>query len=163
MRFFWIGALVLVPGCAEPQPDAQPSATRTDSVQVITAAADATPAASHADSIISTRMVIFMHATPADLDSLRTRYSEDDVATIFDDAMWYRATAYEYLEQLKLPVQQVEGKRAFTFRVQGAPRVYDFRAEELLDVIVLYEPEREPRSIAPVDIQVAAEYFGIKE
>lgn len=144
--------IALAIGCAEP---AQEEGTVVP--------VDSTPVARDTTSqnVIATRSVIFVEASRAQLDSLRAKYNEEEYAVIADDAMWYRATAYEYLEKLKLPVTTVKGRRPFVFEVNGQPRTYDLRESDWLDVIIVYEPGREPRLIAPVDIQAVAEYFGV--
>lgn len=144
--------IALVLGCSEPAQE-----------EAMVVPIDSTPVAPDtiSQNVIATRSVIFVEASGADLDSLRAKYSEEDYAVVADDAMWYRATAYEYLEKLKLPVTRVIGRRPFVFQVNGQPRTYDLRDSDWLDVIIVYEPGREPRLIAPVDIQAAAEYFGI--
>lgn len=110
---------------------------------------------------ISDRIAIFMEATAAQIDSVRAQYSEEDFAIVADDMMWYRASAYEYLEKLGIPVRRVEGRRVFEYMVNGEPKRFDFPEATYLDVIVLYEPNREPRAIAPVDLYFINDYYNI--
>ena len=150
MKRWWI---VLLLACSEPDAEDTPPA---DSSQITH---DTT---SQQTDVISTRTVLFMVASTADMDSLRKKYSEEDFAVVADDGMYYRATAFEYLETVKLPVTTLDGRRPVTFLVNGAPRTYDFKDIEWLDVIVLYDKDREPRMIAPVDVHSAVEeYYGI--
>ncbi|HEU5207983.1 MAG TPA: hypothetical protein VFU06_01125 [Longimicrobiales bacterium] len=109
----------------------------------------------------SRRVVIFMEATFAALDSLRATYSEDDFAVVADDMMYYRATAYDYLEQHGVEVVRTEGRVQPLFEVEGEPRTFDFSDEPYMDLVVLYEPGKLPLAIAPVDIDRAADYFGL--
>jgi hypothetical protein len=76
-----------------------------------------------------------------------------------DDLMFYRAGAYEYLQQRGLPIRTLNGRRLLQFMVQGTMRRLDVSDVPFLDVIVLYETGRQPKVIAPVDIGEAAEYF----
>ena len=145
--------LLALLACAEPQQEQSvPAVTDTPAIAKDSATSS---------NVISTRTVFFVEASPADLDSLRKQYSEEDYAVVADDGMYYRATAYEYLEKLNLKITRVEGRRPLVFRVNGQPRTYDLRDVEWMDVIVVYDTDREPRLIAPVDVQMAAEYFGI--
>jgi len=107
------------------------------------------------------RVAIFMEATPAALDSLRATYSEEDFAVVADDMMYYRATAYDYLEQHGVDVVRTEGRNPAQFEVEGEARTFDVSSEPYLDLIVLYEPGKQPLVIAPVDIDRAADYFGL--
>lgn len=111
--------------------------------------------------VISERLVIFVEATPAQLDSVRARYSEEDYAVVGDDLMWYRATAAEYLEKLKLPFRYAKDREPVAFLVDGRPRRYDFRDAEALDLLILYDANREPRAIATADLDAIHEYYGI--
>lgn len=75
--------------------------------------------------------------------------------------MYYRATAYDYLEQHGVDVVRTEGRVQAQFEVEGEARTFDFSSEPYLDLIVLYEPGKLPLAIAPVDIDHAADYFGL--
>ncbi|MHB1169674.1 MAG: hypothetical protein ACYC28_10395 [Longimicrobiales bacterium] len=111
--------------------------------------------------VLRRRVAIFMEATPAALDSVRATYSEEDFAVVADDMMYYRATAYDYLEQHGVDVVRAEGRIPAQFEVRGEARAFDFSNEPYLDLIVLYEPGKQPLAIAPVDIDRAADYFGL--
>ncbi len=91
----------------------------------------------------------------------RGQYSEDDFAVVAEDMMYYRATAYDYLEQRGVEVVRTEGRVQPRFEVEGEPRTFDFSDEPYMDLIVLYEPGMLPLAIAPVDIGRVAEYFGL--
>jgi hypothetical protein len=106
------------------------------------------------------RVVVFVTASAAELEALRGTVSEEDFAVIADDAMYYRATAYEFLEQHGFPVVSLEGRRPLAFRVGTATRRYDFADVAWLDFVVLYEPAREPRVLATNEVETALEYFG---
>jgi hypothetical protein len=106
------------------------------------------------------RVVVFMEASPEEIDKARSGVSAADFAVIADDLMFYRAAAYEYLEKKRLHVVRLVGRRPLTFVVDGRTRQYNFLDFPTLDVIVLFDPVGEPRPIAPVDVHVADEYFG---
>jgi hypothetical protein len=42
-------------------------------------------------------------------------------------------------------------------------RHYDFSGEPTLDLLVLYDPGREPAAIAPADLHLAQEYFHLPD
>jgi len=114
------------------------------------------------DEVHATRVAILMEATPEDWDSLRAERSEEDFHVIADDAMYYRAAAREYLEERGVRVVGVTGRRALRFVVEGRPEAFDFSDETTLDVLVLYEPGSRPRAVAPIEVHVADEYFGLE-
>lgn len=130
-----------------------PAVAPTDSVPAL----GPSPATSN---FISDRIAIYMEATHAQLDSVRAQYSAEDYAVVADDMMWYRAAAYEYLEKLGIPVRRVAGRQVFEYMVNNEPQRYAPDARTL-DVIVLYDANREPRSIAPVDLYSINDYYNI--
>jgi hypothetical protein len=101
-----------------------------------------------------------MEATTEDVERARAGVSEEDFGVIADDLMFYRSAAYEHFERKQLPVVRWTGRRPVTFRVDGRARPYDFSDWPTLDVIVLFDPGREPKAIAPVDLHLVDEYFG---
>lgn len=140
--------------CEQPKPEAPPAMQDSAPREIAQPQSD----------VISQRTVLFMTATPAQMDSLRSKHGEEAFYVIADDMSWYRAVAADYLEKKKLPVRDIDGVRPFTFMVNGVPRRYDFKDVGLADVIVLYDPNREPRVTATVDVhQAVAEYFGIRQ
>jgi hypothetical protein len=109
---------------------------------------------------ISRRIVVFVEASDADLEAMRDRYSEEDFAVVADDLMFYRSTAIEYLEERHYPLLRIEGRRPLRFRVSGESRLLDLSDSQLPDLIVLYEPEREPRVISPNEVELTTNYFS---
>ena len=105
------------------------------------------------------RVVVFMEATPEQIEKARGTMSAEDFAVMADDLMFYRSSAYDWLKAQKLPVKTFSGRRSLDFFVQGTIRRLDVADVPFLDVIVLYDAGREPRVIAPVDIAEATEYF----
>ncbi|MEX1258836.1 MAG: hypothetical protein WEG36_14575 [Gemmatimonadota bacterium] len=105
------------------------------------------------------RVVVFMEATPEELEALRATVPEEDFATIADDLMFYRAEAHLFLEREGWPITTLAGRRPLEFVVSGEAKKYDFAALPALDAIVLFEPGKEPRAIAPLDVALAAAYF----
>jgi hypothetical protein len=112
------------------------------------------------DSTISSRLVIFVEASDAEIEAMRGQYSEEEFGIVADDLMFYRSTAMEYLEQREYPLLRIEGRRPLRFQVAGMSRDLDLANSELLDLIVLYEPGSEPRVIAPNEVELTVDYFG---
>jgi hypothetical protein len=112
------------------------------------------------DGVITEPVVIYVDASAEELEAARDSVSEEEFAVIADDLMFYRSSANEYLEERRLPVVRVTGRRPIEFRVQGRSARYDFRHVALFDFIVLYQTDREPRVIAPNEVELAAKYFA---
>lgn len=109
------------------------------------------------------RVALLMLADSAAIARLRSDNTEDDFAVIADDLMWYRAEALDWLEQNGIPTVDVQGRPPVRFRVRGELHEFDYSSETLLDLIVLYDTDRPPRAIAPVDVSLeAGTYFGIQ-
>lgn len=124
-----------------------------------------TPAVSQSDEdvlagVVHERLILYIEATDSAIQAERQQVSADDFAVIADDLMFYRATAIEHLDSLPHAFLRISGRRPLVFRVAGQPRSYDFRDVELLDFIVLYEPDQEPRVLAPNEVDIATEFFG---
>lgn len=77
--------------------------------------------------------------------------SGEAFAVVDDDMMFYRAAAYEVLEGRGLPVVRLAGRQPLIFTVDGQDRRYDFESVTWLDMIVLYQPGKEPMPVAAVD------------
>ena len=106
------------------------------------------------------RTVVFLLADSAQIEAVRAELSEDDFYVVADDMMWYRAEAWDWFEERGFTVLSIEGRPPLRFRVGGEDRSYDFSDEDLLDLVVIYEPGREPLAIAPIDVATAAaDYF----
>ena len=102
-----------------------------------------------------------MEAASEDIERTRAGVSEETFAVIADDQMFYRSAAYEYLERKQLPVVRWTGRIAVTFMADGRARQYDFSDWPTLDVIVLFDPGREPQAIAPADLHLVDAYFAM--
>ena len=112
-------------------------------------------------TLINRKRLIKVLATSDQIVAARSEgMSEEDFAVIADDLMFYRATAIEYLEKHGYPLLQLEGRRPLRFRVGNVARTYDFADVQLFDFIVAYEPGREPRVMAPNEVENVAAYFG---
>jgi hypothetical protein len=109
----------------------------------------------------SRRVAVFMEADPRQIDSALGSTPEADRATVADDLMFYRSSAHEFLGRAGVEIVRVEGRPRVHFQVGGEMKELDFSSEPTLDVIVLYEPPKQPRAIAPVDVDAATEYFGL--
>jgi hypothetical protein len=156
-------------GCADAPPP-------TDDAPLTSAAAAPIDSASlRADSVasvaratlpdtlkpISERVVIYIEATPAEIGAVAAEYSEEDFAIVADDMMWYRAMAYEWLEKQKLPIRRMEGRRPLEFVVQGVVKRYDLSGVIPLELIILYDKDREPKIIAPNEVgETVTNYFA---
>lgn len=148
-----LAAVLTVLSCSRP---AGPGATQpADSLNAAGADSAALP------SVITQRTAVFMEAAQPALDSMRKKYSEDDYFVMADDMMYYRATAYEYLESRGVHVVRTVGRAPLNFVVDGLPRSFDFSSEPTLDLVVMYEPGKTPVAIAPVEIERATDYFGL--
>jgi hypothetical protein len=111
--------------------------------------------------VINRPIVLYVEASHSEIAAMRSSgISEDDFHIIADDLMNYRANAIDYLKEHNYPLLRIEGRRPIRFRVSQAPRTYDFVHEDLLDFIVVYEPDREPRVVAPNEVKSVATYFG---
>jgi hypothetical protein len=112
------------------------------------------------------RVVVFVEADAVELERARAGESAEDWATIADDLMWYRAEAREELRRRGLPVVTLEGREPLAFVVGGRTRVVRLDTIPWLDVLVLYEPGKEPRAVATVDLSADASllsgYFGLE-
>lgn len=107
------------------------------------------------------RTVVLMYADSAQLEEMRAGYTEEELATVGDDMMWYRAEAARWFEERGIPVVWLEGRRPLSFLVDGEYREFDFSAHETIDVVVLYDRNREPVAVAPIDAPAESEsYFG---
>ncbi|HUG40140.1 MAG TPA: hypothetical protein VMM12_06635 [Longimicrobiales bacterium] len=95
-------------------------------------------------------VIVFMTASDSAMDAARAGREEDDFYTMADDLMWYRATAQEFLEQQGVPVISLLGRRPLHFLVEGEPRRYEFTDLQTLDVVVLYQPGKEPMALPPI-------------
>jgi hypothetical protein len=108
---------------------------------------------------INTASVIFMEASPTEIDDARAGIPPDDFAVIADDLMFYRASAHERLDSLATPPLRITGRRPLEFVVEGKAKLYDFAEAATLDLIVVYLPDREPRTFATLEADQAVEYF----
>lgn len=133
-------------------------ASRQESATALPSTFDAVSTEGLTDPI-STGTVIFLEASPAEIDSARAGRTEEDFAVIADDLMYYRAIAHEQLAVADVPVVRVTGRRRLTFQVEGAARDYDFAHSPLLDLIIVYLPEREPVAFPTLEVDLAVKRF----
>jgi hypothetical protein len=108
---------------------------------------------------IATATVVFMEASAAEIDEARAGTPAEDFEVIADDLMFYRATAREHLAALGSPPLHVSTRRPLDFVVAGERKHYDFTAERPLDLIVVYLPDREPRTFPTLEVDQAIDYF----
>jgi hypothetical protein len=107
----------------------------------------------------SSAAIILLEASAEQIDSARTGTSADDFAVIADDLMFYRAAAHERLDSLGPRSIRISGRRSLELVVGGTPRVYDFADAPTLDLIVVYLPDREPRTFPTLEVERALDYF----
>ena len=101
------------------------------------------------------RVAVFLLADSAQLARMRAEHGAD-FEVVADDMMWYRAEAWSWFEQRAVPVVSLVGRPTLAFAVGGAVREFDFRGEPTADVVVLYDADRAPVAVAPVDVPTAA-------
>jgi hypothetical protein len=117
------------------------------------------PAPDNAD--VTTATIIYMEATPAEIDERRTAYvDEQDYYVMTDDLMWYRAEARAFLETQEFAEFVSRERGPLSFSINGQVRRYDFEDVQLLDFIVAYRPGAEPLILAPVDVHQIADFFA---
>jgi hypothetical protein len=138
-------SVVVAVGCGAPAPE-RPAATEDPDDGVV-----------HAE-----RLVVYMQAPHEEVLAARDDLDDEDFAVVADDLMWYRATAAEFLERHELPVRHVSGRRPLTFLIDGEPRTYTFDDVAGLDLLVAYDPGREPIAIPPVVVEQVLDYFGLE-
>jgi hypothetical protein len=154
MRARFLLVLALAPLACGPAPDAPSDRVGADSAGADTAAAAA-------DDVISTRVAVFLLADSAAIAAARAAHGEEDFAVVADDMMWYRAEAWSWLEERGVPVVNYTGRPTLRFRVGGAVREFAFDAEPTIEVVVLYDADRAPLAVAPIDVSMSApSYFG---
>jgi hypothetical protein len=113
------------------------------------------------EAAVTTPTIIYMEATPADIDERRSTYAnEQDYYVMTDDLMWYRAEARVFLETQEYAEFVSRERGPLSFRINGHVRRYEFDDVELLDVIVAYRPGAEPLILAPVDVHEITDYFA---
>ena len=113
--------------------------------------------AGHLREPVAQRLVLYIEAPGSAIEALRDSIAPEDFGVIADDLMFYRATAIEYLEKHDIAFVRLTGRRPIEFVVNGRVRSYDFADTQLLDFIILYETGREPRVIAPNEVELAGE------
>lgn len=160
-----IALLVLMAACVGQPDDAATDAGRDSARTPSSDARGPTRAASsdtvpHRDpDVFTERVAVFLLAD--NLDALADEYGEEDWAVVGDDMMWYRAEAWQWLEDHRVPVVSLAGRPPLRFRVDGAVRTYGFADRPTLDVVVLYEPDREPLAVPPIEVgATGAAYFA---
>lgn len=157
--------LAIATACAQPATE-EPDAGANAEADTGARAGDVAPPSSAqlvADSLaFTTRVVVLMEAMSAQLDSLKARTPEDDYYVIADDLMYYRASAVEYFEGAGIPVVRLEGRHPVRFEIDGAMRTYDYADEPTFDLLVLYDPGREPLPVATADLHLAQSYFDLQ-
>ena len=144
--------------CSNAQESALPA--RTDSAAGVSTAAPTSEPADKSAVLTSTApTVIYVEATPAEIEAARARFSEEDFAVIADDLMFYRASAIERLEERQIPFTRLMGRRPLEFVIDGVRQSFDFKDVTALDFIVVQLPNESPRTFAPIEIDDVQTYL----
>ena len=130
LRGVWWLTLLLAGACAEP-----PAAT-LDSSRA---------------PVYSTPIVLFVGPDSHEVRRLHQRLG-DDFHVVADDAMWYRAAAYELLDSLRIPHAEAARGDA-RFRVRGKLRPFSWEREEGAWFLVLYDGVTQPRISSDIDLR----------
>ena len=147
--------------CGDPPPhvSGETPITRSDTIDT-SDSIDTSDTIAADGGIVAARVAIFLLADSARIEEMRARHGED-MPTVFDDMMWYRAEAWDWLEARRVPVRSVSGRPPLLFLVGDSAREFEFADVTTADVVVLYEPGREPVAVAPIDVaERAAAYFA---
>lgn len=125
---------------------------------------DDVSASAVADTVFERRVVVYVHATTEELDAALASMGEENFQVMADDLMWYRQQALEVIEASGLPRADIQGRRMLHFSVGGVHRPYRFEVVPALDLVILYEPGREPMALPPIslatDPSVLDRFFG---
>lgn len=105
------------------------------------------------------RTVVMLLADSSRMAALRADYDDEDFAVVADDMMWYRSEAWTWFEQRGIPVVSIEGRPPLSFLVDHEYRQFDFLEHETLDVVVLYDRNRAPLAVAPIDAPTSAQSY----
>jgi hypothetical protein len=101
----------------------------------------------------SAPIVLFVSPDSAEIDRLQRTRGEDFYVAA-DDAMWYRAAAYEFLDSVGIP--HVEARRdSARFLVDGRPRVVAWDDVDRTWFAIVYDGRGAPAIAADVDIREA--------
>ena len=158
-----LAGLWVLAGCAG---DNRQAGTAEDTVQPNVApvttpdsASTAQPGEDLLHRTIDQRIVIYVEASSAELEAERDSVPPDDFAVIADDLMFYRSSAIEYMEKEKIPFLRITGRRPLEFQVNRTPRRLGFADVKLLDFIIVYVTDHEPRIIAPNEVETIREHL----
>ena len=96
-------------------------------------------------------IVLLVSPDSQEIERLKQQLGED-FYTVADDAMWYRASAYELLDSLQIPYAEVR-RGAARFLVDGRSTQVSWQDVELTWFSVVYDGKKEPRFTADVDLR----------
>ncbi len=117
------------------------------------------PAADGAAQPFARPIVVFMEASPEEIQAAHAGITDDDFYVMTDDMNWYRSTAWDYLDKRHIPVVRVTGRQPLRFVVADTARSYDFAEERTLDLLVVFDGRHAPRPLAPIDVERVPEYL----
>jgi hypothetical protein len=73
---------------------------------------------------------------------------------VADDAMWYRAEAYDLVQKRGI-VHEAVGRERATFLVGGEVKEFDWAEDERPWFVVVYDGEHEPRALFDIELPEA--------
>jgi hypothetical protein len=107
--------------------------------------------------------ILYIQASPSEIEQLRARTAPEDFFTIADDVMFYRSEAFSVVERASIPLVTRVGRIPVRFISDGQERVLDLSEVPWLVLIVLFKPGRDPLVLAPIDLSadtsVVSQYF----
>ena len=164
---FWLPLFLPVLACAPGEERAEAGTTTTgdarpaaDGIAGPATHGRAGPIAADDVNAFDSTTAVLLLADSAHLEGIRAQYGEEEYAVVADDMMWYRAEAITWLEDRGIALTVIEGRPDVRFRVAGVMRPFDLQGNPTADVVVLYERDREPIALAPIDVSTeAADYF----
>ena len=101
----------------------------------------------------SAPIVLFVSPDSAEIDRLQRAMGED-FFVVADDAMWYRAAAYEFLDSLGITHAEVRRGSA-RFLIDGRPRDVGWEDVDRDWFLVVYDGRAAPAIASDVDIREA--------
>jgi hypothetical protein len=108
--------------------------------------------------------ILYIQASSSEIEQMQARTPPGDFFTIADDMMFYRSEAFSVIERASVPKVTRVGRLRVQFVGDGEERTLDLSEIPWMDVIVLFDPGREPLILAPIDLSadsaVISQYFS---
>lgn len=126
---------------------------------LILGTACAGPSVPEMEADYTSPVVLFVSADEAEVERVKGELGED-FWTVADDAMWYRAEAYDLVQKRGIAHEQV-GRGKATFLVGGELKEFSWAEDKRPWFVVYYDGEREPRAM--FDIELAEALGGMRD